>query len=54
MVGLRTALGLSAVAMLVCVALMAVYLGAVARRDRRGTDRPGDVRLYDQSAEGAQ
>ena len=37
-----------------CVALMAVYLTAVARRDRRGTDQPGGVRLYEQSAEGAQ
>jgi MFS family permease len=38
-VGLRTALGLSSTALVVCVALMAVYLAVVARRDRVGTDQ---------------
>ena len=40
-VGLRTALGLSSIALVVCVALLAVYLAVVARRDRvtaAGTD----------------
>jgi MFS family permease len=38
-VGLRTALGLSATALVVCVALMAVYLAVLARRDRASTDQ---------------
>jgi hypothetical protein len=33
-VGLRTALGLSSTALVVCVAVLAVYLTVVARRDR--------------------
>jgi MFS family permease len=33
-VGLRTALGLSSTALVVCVALLAVYLAVIARRDR--------------------
>jgi MFS family permease len=37
-VGLRTALGLSAAALCVCVALLAVYLAVVARSDRLNTD----------------
>ncbi len=33
-VGLRTALGLSSAALVVCVLILAVYLAVVARRDR--------------------
>jgi len=33
-VGLRTALGLSSTALVVCVLLLAAYLAVVARRDR--------------------
>jgi hypothetical protein len=36
-VGLRTALGLSSTALVVCVALLAVYLTVIARRDRVST-----------------
>ena len=36
-VGLRTALGLSSTALVVCVALLAVYLAVVARRARLST-----------------
>jgi len=38
-VGLRTALGLSSTALVVCVALMAAYLAVIARRDRRSGDK---------------
>jgi hypothetical protein len=37
-VGLRTALGLSSTALVVCVALLAAYLAGVARRDRAATE----------------
>jgi hypothetical protein len=37
-VGLRTALGLSSAALVVCVALLAVYLAVVARRGAGATE----------------
>jgi hypothetical protein len=39
-VGLRTALGLSSTALVVCVLILAAYLAVVARRDRSSATNP--------------
>jgi MFS family permease len=46
-VGLRTALGLSSAALVVCTLLMAAYLAVIARRGRAATAEPAPVDVGD-------